>query len=78
MGRLDCKEPSLVALEILRNAANRFMAINDADAEHAVNSLATAGIVTTTSGAAGFAGAVLADLPKDARVLIIATEGCTQ
>lgn len=76
MGRLDCKEPSLIALEILRESASHFMTISDEDAKQAVDTLAIEGIMTTPSGAAGFAGAVLADLPKSARVLIIATEGC--
>lgn len=75
MGRLDCKVPSLVALEILQTDADHFMTISDQDALQAVDTLATESIETTPSGAAGFAGAVLADLPKDARGLIIVTEG---
>lgn len=76
MGRLDCKEPSLVALEILQRSADHFMTISDHNAVQAVDALVSEGIVTTPSGAAGFAGALLADLPKQSRVLIIATEGC--
>lgn len=76
MGRLDCKEPSLVALEILQSHANYFMTVSDDDAAHAAKALATEDIDTTPSGAAGLAGAVLANLTTDAHVLIIATEGC--
>ena len=76
MGRLDCKEPSLVALDILQSHANHFMTISDDDALQAANALAAEDIDTTPSGAAGFAGAILANLSAEARVLIIATEGC--
>ena len=76
MGRLDCKEPSLVALEILQSHANHFMTISDDDAMQAVKALASESIDTTPSGAAGLAGAILANLSAEARVLIIATEGC--
>ena len=80
MGRLDCKEPSLLAFEILQRLANRFVLVSEAEAESATSFLATNGIATTPSGAAGMAAILFAerlDLPlaNDAFCLAIATEG---
>ena len=75
MGRLDCKEPSLRAFDVLRSKADRFVLISDAMAEEAVKLLASEGVSTTPSGAAGLAGLIETGLPKDARALIIVTEG---
>lgn len=75
MGRLDCKEPSLRAFEVLRGTADRFVTVSDEDAQEAVELLASHGLHTTPSGAAGLAG-MLANSPgADARVLIFVTEG---
>lgn len=76
MGRLDCKTPSLIALQGLARDADGFMTVSDADAEAAVDLLAEHGLPTTPSGAAGVA-ALLAglDLPRDARVMAILSEG---
>lgn len=63
MGRLDCKEPSLLALQVLSGAADRFMVVTDAQADAAKQHLATLGVATTTSGAAGYAG-LLADAER--------------
>ena len=75
MGRLDCKAPSRIAFEVLREAADRFVAIDDASAEASAALLADAGLPTTASGAAGLAGALAAGLPADARALVIVSEG---
>lgn len=56
MGRLDCKEPSLLALQVLRKMADRFITVTDTQAWHAELSLASEGLATTPSGAAGYAG----------------------
>lgn len=76
MGRLDCKTPSLIALQGLARDADGFMTVSDADAEAAADLLAEHGLPTTPSGAAGVA-ALLAGLdpPRDARVMAILSEG---
>ena len=56
MGRLDCKEPSLIAMKGLAEHANSFLTISDEAAEDAVIKLAASGIRTTPSGVAGVAG----------------------
>ena len=76
-GRLDCKEPSHIAFEVLRETADAFVTVSDTVADKAVGLLAAHGIATTPSGAAGLAGLMLSDLASDARVLVITTEGAT-
>jgi len=56
MGRLDCKEPSLVALTGLARDADFFMTVSEAAAAEAVERLADVGVSTTPSGGAGVAG----------------------
>ncbi|MEM8795075.1 MAG: diaminopropionate ammonia-lyase [Pseudomonadota bacterium] len=79
MGRLDCKEASLVALESLIQTANRFVTISDDEAALGVRFAHAAGLTTTPSGAAGL-GAVLAaqrldlDLKEGSRALVIISE----
>ena len=75
MGRLDCKEPSLVALEVLRDVADAFLTLTDEEADRAVAALETHGIASTPSGVAGLAAALRADLPADARALAVVSEG---
>jgi diaminopropionate ammonia-lyase len=76
MGRLDCKTPSLIALNGLARDADVFLTIPEHAALRAARLLADHGLRTTPSGAAGIA-ALLAglDLPPDARVLAILSEG---
>ncbi|MCG6901567.1 MAG: pyridoxal-phosphate dependent enzyme [Rhodobacter sp.] len=76
MGRLDCKEPSLIALAGLARDADAFLAIGEAAAHEAVSQLAGIGISTTPSGAAGVAGLFAPGLgmSPDARVLAIISE----
>ena len=75
MGRLDCKEPSLVAFEVLREAADDFVTVTDEQASAAVATLTEHGIASTPSGVAGLAGALRVGLPADARPLVIVSEG---
>lgn len=75
MGRLDCKEPSLRALEVLRDMADRFDTVSDGEAETACDLLTANGIATTPSGAAGLAGMIAHAPGPEARVLVIVTEG---
>lgn len=73
MGRLDCKSPSMLAFEILRKTADRFIVVDDAEAEGAAAALGDAGMATTPSGAAGVA-AWLQD-GRSAGALAILSEG---
>ncbi len=78
MGRLDCKEPSLIALRGLARDADWFCTITEAEAEGGVASLAEAGFETTPSGGAGVIAAMLADgafgVTREARILCILSE----
>jgi len=77
MGRLDCKEPSLLALEVLCRTADRFITVTDQQARNAEKELAGHDLATTPSGAAGYAGwCADADASNENRTaLIIVTEG---
>ena len=80
MGRLDCKEPSLIAFNILNQLADDFVCVSDDDANTAANFLAQNKLATTPSGAAGLA-AILPNaklniaIPEYSTCLVIATEG---
>jgi len=76
-GRLDCKAPSMLAFEILRRAADRYVTVSDAAAQAAADLSAELGMASTPSGAAGLA-ALLADQAGDAppnAPLVILSEG---
>jgi len=80
MGRLDCKEPSLLAFEVLQKTADKFVCISDAEAADAVSLLAENAIQTTPSGAAGMAAILKAgqleiSIADSSTCLAIATEG---
>jgi diaminopropionate ammonia-lyase len=84
MGRLDCKEPSLIALKGLARDANDFMLITEADGAAGAAACTDAGYATTPSGAAGFAGLLAAQADRAAlgltaasRVLVILSEAAT-
>ncbi len=77
MGRLDCKEPSLIALKGLARDADRFMLISEAEGQAGAAAVAEAGMPSTPSGAAGVAGllAMAGQLGVEADVLVILSEG---
>lgn len=82
MGRLDCKEPSHLALAELARGADWFVTVPDEQATVAAERLAAEGIATTPSGAAGLAALQHAEahfhdfaLGPDSRVLAFVTEG---
>ncbi|RME16474.1 MAG: pyridoxal-phosphate dependent enzyme [Alphaproteobacteria bacterium] len=79
MGRLDCKDPSLAALETLARAADRFVLVSEDEGRAAAARLAEAGLATSPSGGAGLAGLEAARaegrLPEGARALIVLSEG---
>ena len=75
MGRLDCKDASLIAFEALRRDADRFMTVTDEEASAAADMLAQEGIATTPSGAAPLAGLRAMRPGAESRCLLIVSEG---
>ena len=74
MGRLDCKTPSLLAFDILSEAADEFSIITEDQALDAVQLSDSIGLNTSPSGAAGLAG-LLSNPVENASPLIFITEG---
>lgn len=78
MGRLDCKEPSLLALAALARDADAFALISEAEAEAGIARMAAMGHATTPSGGAGvaalLAGARALGAGPAARVFAILSE----
>jgi len=78
MGRLDCKEPSLIALAGLARDADACVTITDAEAADRMALLAQAGLATTPSGGAGIVALLLSKgafgLNEAARVMCILSE----
>ena len=84
LGRLDCKEPSLIALDLLAHLADAFLLVSDAQAEEAAARLDRAGAPVSPCGATGAAGLIAAcnnaawrkqlNLDANSRILIIGTE----
>lgn len=81
MGRLDCKEPSWIALRGLARDADAFLTISEAEGHRGAEAAAGAGLPTTPSGAAGLSGLIAAaetgalGLDATARALVILSEG---
>lgn len=80
MGRLDCKEPSHLALSYLARQADVFATLGDNDATRAAERLNAHGIDTTPTGAAGLAALIGANrtqlgIDSTSRVLVYVTEG---
>jgi len=79
MGRLDCKEPSLIALKGLARDADYFCTLTEGEAEKATADMAGLGVDTSPSGGAGIAALMLADgafgLTPASRALCILSEG---
>ncbi len=74
MGRLDCKTPSMIAFDILREAADRFETVSDDEAAQAARQAGALGLATTPSGAAGLA-CFAKDRRDMPRPLAIVSEG---
>lgn len=82
MGRLDCKEPSLIALKGLARDADFFVTLSEAEGQAGAQAAAGADFASTPSGAAGLA-ALLASTPhrtalgldETSHVLLILSEG---
>ncbi len=83
MGRLDCKEPSQLALKALAKDADWFLTVSDQSVQAAIKDLKPFDLATSPSGGAGFAGLIaLAEagevgLGADSQVLIFLSEGPT-
>ena len=82
MGRLDCKEPSHLALAALARDADHFVTVTDERCDETVAVLAGHDMATTPSGAAGIAAVHHAGAHREAlglsegsRVLAFVTEG---
>ncbi|MEV0384603.1 pyridoxal-phosphate dependent enzyme [Nonomuraea sp. NPDC050643] len=83
LGRLDCREPSLLAHRLLGHLADLYVTITDDQADAAVTLLAGHGLTLSGCGAAGAAGLLaLGPAARDAltlddasRVLLVGTEG---
>ena len=74
MGRLDCKDASLIAFDALKHYADAFVTITEEQAEDAVFLLAEQGISTTPSGAAALAAIAAKSPGANAKCLFVATE----
>lgn len=82
MGRLDCKEPSLIALKGLARDADLFVTISEAEGETGAAICMSHGLPSTPSGAAGVAALIAGEAQRDAlhltpesRILAILSEG---
>ena len=74
MGRLDCKEPSHLALKYLARETDAFVLVSEDEGRAAAERLGAAGMPTTPSGAGGFAG--LVGMPEAGmRAMIYVSEG---
>ncbi|WP_234417047.1 pyridoxal-phosphate dependent enzyme [Loktanella sp. Alg231-35] len=78
MGRLDCKDPSIVAWSVLERCDVRYATLTEAEGIGASEQVTSLGIPTTPSGAAGFGALMQADakLLQDAsfRPLVVISE----
>ncbi|MGY9045640.1 MAG: pyridoxal-phosphate dependent enzyme [Rhodobacterales bacterium] len=81
MGRLDCKEASMIALRGLARDADAVVTLSDAEVNGVLGKLAELGLATTPSGGASLAALMLSEphrdalgLSKTSRVLVFVTE----
>jgi diaminopropionate ammonia-lyase len=80
MGRLDCKEPSLIALNGLARDADVFLTLSDAEVNAQLGGMADVGLETTASGGAGIAAVMMPEvrqalnITENSRVLCILSE----
>ena len=79
MGRLDCKEPSIVAWHTLERCKVRYASLSEEEGAEAARTVSDLGLATTPSGAAGY-GALCQDIEAgrietNARPLVIISEG---
>jgi diaminopropionate ammonia-lyase len=86
MAGLNCGLPSPLAMPLLDDGIDDFVAVADDDSRRAMRDLAAAGVESGESGAAGLAGLTAAvdrglgpelGLTPDATVMLLSTEGAT-
>ncbi|GAC1555407.1 MAG: diaminopropionate ammonia-lyase [Herpetosiphon sp.] len=88
MAGLNCGIPSSVAWPLVSTGIDVFVAIDDEQARRAMRDLADAGVVAGETGAAALGGVatlvsdggltrMLTDMPPNAHVLVLSTEGAT-
>lgn len=84
MAGMNCDSVSLVSWQALLKGINCYISISDNRAREAMRILASSGIVSGETGAAGLGGLLellnnnmSLNLGKDSRVLLISTEGAT-
>ena len=58
MGRLDCKEPSFIALNGLARDADFFLTLDDDEVTNNLEKMSYSNLATTASGGAGVAAAM--------------------
>ena len=58
MGRLDCKEPSFIALNGLARDADFFLTLDDEEVTSYLEKMSCSNLATTASGGAGIAAAM--------------------
>jgi diaminopropionate ammonia-lyase len=79
MGRLDCKEPSMVAWHTLEQCDVSYVTLTDTEGQAGADQMTAMGVATTPSGAAGFTALnkMLDDLSSQAGFLplVIISEG---
>ena len=85
MGRLDCKDASLLAFEALRYEADVFVTVSDSQARREAESFSSLGLPTTASGIAGLCAlhqirlndktSSRLKLDRQSRCLVIVSEG---
>lgn len=81
MGRLDCKTPSLIALNGLARDADTFLTLTDAEVEATLPLASEWGLHTSPSGGAGLAAVIdnrarrACGIGTGARVLVVVSEG---
>ena len=68
MGRLDCKDPSLIALKELAREADFSMLVTEEQAARTTQTLAARGLGSTPSGVAGLAGVLALTQAERARL----------
>ncbi|MCH1412071.1 MAG: pyridoxal-phosphate dependent enzyme [Rhodobacteraceae bacterium] len=80
MGRLDCKEPSFIALNGLARDADFFLTLDDDEVTICLEKMSNANLATTASGGAGVAAAMnnkvakLLKMNSDAKTLCFLSE----
>lgn len=79
MGRLDCKEPSILAFEVLNEMADHFITVSDLQAQETTELLGNFNLSSTPSGVAGLAALLHTSNPNcclsvAARPLVIISE----